>query len=90
MFNMRHQTTERLEVIVTQPGQVHELLNEAEAVLRQAAMTHRCGGIMVTRHDPARYTLELSDTVPFGQTWEQTLSLPSIDGLTARLSPGEK
>ena len=71
---MLSQTTEHLEVLVTTPGQRYGLLNEAEAVLRQAAMLQRCAGILVTRHDPARYTLSLSDTVPFGETWEQTLS----------------
>lgn len=71
---MRSQATERLEVLVTEPGQLHELLNDAEAVLRQVAMAQRRAGILVTRHDPGRYTFELSDTVPFGETREQTLS----------------
>ncbi len=31
-------------------------------------------GILVTRHDPSRYSLVLSETVPFGETWERTLS----------------
>ena len=70
---MSIQTIERLEVLVTQPGQRDELLNDAEAKLRQVAMAHRCAGIMVTRHNPSRYSLELSGMVPFGETWEQTL-----------------
>ena len=70
---MSIQTMERLEVLVTQPGQRYELLEDAEAKLRQVAMAHRCAGIMVTRHDPRRYSLELSGKVPFGETWEQTL-----------------
>ena len=70
---MSMQTIERLEVLVTQPGQRHELLNDAEAKLRQVAMAHHCAGILVTRHEPSRYSLALSDRVPFGQTWEQTL-----------------
>ncbi len=71
---MSIQTTERLEVLVTKPGSLYELLDDAEAVLRQAAMGERSTGILVTRHDPSRYTLTLSDMVPFGETWEQTLS----------------
>ncbi|MDQ6739529.1 MAG: hypothetical protein M3021_03945 [Actinomycetota bacterium] len=71
---MRSQTIEPLEVLATKPGQLNELLDDAEAKLRQVAMAHRCAGILVTRHDPGRYTLEFSDTVPFGQTWEQRLS----------------
>ena len=30
--------------------------------------------VLVTRHDPGRYTLALSDMVPFGQTREQILA----------------
>lgn len=71
---MRSHATERLEVLVTEPGQLHEILNNAEAELRKAAMAQRCVGILATRHTAGRYTLELSDTVPFGETWEQTLS----------------
>ena len=71
---MRTQATEHLEVLVTEPGRLHELLDDAEAVLRQVAMPHGSAGILVTRHDPGRYTLALSDTVPFGETREQILS----------------
>lgn len=69
---MSSQTIESLEVLVDRPEELYELLNEAEALLRQTAMAHGRAGIRVTRHDPARYTFELSDTVPFGETWEQT------------------
>ncbi|MDJ0358213.1 hypothetical protein [Paenarthrobacter sp. PH39-S1] len=71
---MNSQVIECLEVLVTEPGQRYELLDEAEARLRQVSMSQRCAGIMVTRHDPSRYMFELSATVPFGETWEQTLS----------------
>lgn len=69
---MNSQTIESLEVLIDSPEELYGLLNETEAVLRQAAMAHGSAGIRVTRHDPARYTFELSDTVPFGETWEQT------------------
>lgn len=69
---MQSQTAGHLEILVADPGRLHELLDDAEAVLRQ--MPQRFAGILVTRHDPRRYTLALSDTVPFGETHEQLLS----------------
>ena len=67
---MSSQTIESLEVLIDRPEELYDLLNEAEALLRQAATAHGFAGIRVTRHDPARYTFELSDTVPFGETWD--------------------
>lgn len=71
---MHSQTAEHLEVLVTDAGRLHELLDHAESELRQVAFPQGCAGILVTRHDPRRYTLALSDTVPFGETREQVLS----------------
>ena len=71
---MRSHATERLEVLVAGPGQLDQVLNDAEAELRQAAMAQGCAGILATRHSAGRYTLELSATAPFGETWEQTLA----------------
>ena len=71
---MRTQAIEQLEVFIPTPSQLHEILNDAEDKLRQAAMVDRSSGILVTRHNPCRYTLALSDVVPFGETWEQSLS----------------
>ncbi|GAA4024631.1 hypothetical protein GCM10023063_42560 [Arthrobacter methylotrophus] len=71
---MRGQTAEHLEVLVTEPARLEELLDDAEAMLRQVALPQKIRGILVTRHDPHRYTLALSDTVPFGETREQILS----------------
>jgi hypothetical protein len=68
---MPSKTTEQLEILVTQPHQLHELLDEAEALLRH--VPQRAAGILVTRHDPSRYTLMLCDKVPFGETREQVL-----------------
>ncbi|WP_427136136.1 hypothetical protein [Pseudarthrobacter sp. S9] len=50
------------------------MLDDAEATLRQVATPHCYSGILVTRHNPSRYTLALSDTVPYGETREQILS----------------
>ena len=73
MFALHSETIEPLEVFVTEPEQLHGLLNDAEALLMQTAMIHRTSGILVTRNDPAWYTLSLCDLVPFGETWERTL-----------------
>jgi hypothetical protein len=71
---MRSQTAEHVEVLITESGRLYELLDDAEAMLRQVALPQQIRGILVTRHDPHRYTLALSDTVPFGETREQILS----------------
>ncbi|MCI0142649.1 hypothetical protein KNN17_13805 [Arthrobacter bambusae] len=69
---MRSQTAEHVEIHVSDPARLYELLDDAEASLRQ--MPQQFAGILVTRHDPFRYTLALSDAVPFGETREQILS----------------
>lgn len=71
---MLGQASAPLEVLVTEAAGLYKLLDDAEAALRQLAIIHRCAGILVTRHDPRRYTLALSATVPFGETREQILS----------------
>jgi hypothetical protein len=69
---MSSQATEYVEVLVNDPVRLYELLDDAEALLRRAPQ--QFAGILVTRHDPGRYTLTLSDTVPFGETRELALS----------------
>jgi hypothetical protein len=69
---MSIKTAERVEVLVNDPVRLYELLDDAEALLRQAPQ--HFAGILVTRHDPGRYTLTLSDCVPFGETGELILS----------------
>ena len=71
---MHGQTTEHVEVLITEPGQLDELLNKAEAALRQTARCHQAAGIIVTRHDHTRYTMALSGEVPFGETHELALT----------------
>lgn len=68
------QTTTPLEVLATEPVQLYELLDNAEAKLRQEQPPECLAGILVTRHTPGRYTLRLSDAVPFGETREQILT----------------
>lgn len=69
---MQTQTTEHWEIIATDAGQLHESLTEAEAALRLAALNRRAAGILITRHELRRYTLALDDSVPFGETREQS------------------
>ncbi|WP_416429728.1 hypothetical protein [Paenarthrobacter nicotinovorans] len=63
---------EHVEVLVTDPGRRDEMLDYAEALLRQKPQ--QLAGILVTRHGPGHYTLVLSNVVPFGETHEQSLS----------------
>jgi hypothetical protein len=69
---MSSHAAEYVEVLVNDPVRLYELLDDAEALLRRAPQ--QFAGILVTRHDPGRYTLTLSDTVPFGETRELALS----------------
>jgi hypothetical protein len=69
---MRNQAENQVEVLVTDAGRLHELLNDAESRLRQKPQ--QFAGILVTRHEPGRYTLALSNAVPFGETRELILS----------------
>jgi hypothetical protein len=39
--------------------------------LQAKALTHGKAGILVTKHAPGRFTLELSHDVPFGYTYEK-------------------
>jgi hypothetical protein len=59
-----------IEVLVGSQEQLHDLISDAEAALLPAATKERSAGILVTRHSPGRYTVALSDTVPFGETRE--------------------
>lgn len=78
---MSESTVQQLEVIVASSEDKHDLLTEAEAVLRAAMEAQRLAdsdtqnlrGILVTRHDANRYTLRYDETVPYGETQEQTL-----------------
>lgn len=73
---MEHQELEHFEVEVTAAQQLYNILEEAEAALLPAAIARGSAGILITRHDLRRYTVALSDTVPFGETRELSLSGP--------------
>ncbi|MCX2750329.1 hypothetical protein OOZ51_21340 [Arthrobacter sp. MI7-26] len=71
---MSGQQVEQVEVLISEPALLHEWLDDAEALLRQVATVKGLFGILVTRHHPGRYTLELSESVPFGESREQSLA----------------
>jgi|GEM_PF-6434094 len=64
---MHNHSGDAITLIVTNPEQ----LDEAELLLRTAAKGDRNAGILVTRHGSDHYTLELSCSVPYGETREQ-------------------
>jgi len=61
---------QRLEVFGTSPEVLRERLSAAEAAIRQSVMENRKAGVLVTRYDFQRFTVEASDAVPFGETRE--------------------
>ena len=80
---MRSQATECGEVLATEPGQFHELLDDAEAKLWQVAMARRCAGIVVTGHDPSRYSLASSRHGALGGDLGAETSVTVARGCTA-------
>jgi hypothetical protein len=61
-----------LEVLVSAPDQLPRLLADAEEALIAESMD-RAAGILITRHDPRRYTVALSTAVPYGETHEYSM-----------------
>lgn len=70
---LTHQQEERLDIEVHNKDQLEYLLNQAELSLREKAAVSGHRGILVTRLSSHQYSLELSTSVPFGQTREQCL-----------------
>lgn len=62
---------ERTEVVIKQARDVDGILDAAVHGLQLKALAHGTGGILVTRQAPGRFTLELSNDVPFGYTYEK-------------------
>jgi hypothetical protein len=62
----------RIEVTATTTAEADRLLDRAARALQHRALRGDRRGILATRHGAGRYTLELSETVPFGLTREQT------------------
>lgn len=60
-----------LEIRVPNTAAMETELAAAVDTVRQAALTERRCGILITRHGPGKYTVSLSDDVPFGLTRER-------------------
>lgn len=61
-----------LEVTADDNATLHRRLDRAEILAQQAAMNDRTGGVLITRHSPGRFTVAVSESVPFGLTREQS------------------
>ncbi|MHC6595138.1 hypothetical protein [Arthrobacter sp. C152] len=70
-----------LEVSASSPENLQKLLSKAEAALIRIALDLGNRGIVVTRHSPSKYTLELTEKVPFGETREQIAVAHDVNGL---------
>lgn len=60
-----------LEVTVSNTAAMETELAAAIDTVRQAALAERRCGILITRHGTGKYTVSLSDDVPFGLTRER-------------------
>lgn len=61
-------------VTADEPQLIAEYLEAAEKSARERALREGNHGILVTRHGPASFTVNLSPDVPFGITQERDLS----------------
>lgn len=59
-----------INIHVTSRSALEERLDEAVKKLQDAAALTQTHGILVTRHEPGRYTVSLTDEVPYGITRE--------------------
>jgi hypothetical protein len=63
-------TQAKRTVMAKSKMQMERRLEDAMSHLLERAMIHRDRGIMVTRHSPNEFTLELHPDIPFGVTRE--------------------
>jgi hypothetical protein len=68
-----------LTVLATSRSEVDDKLNVSIRQLRGLAQENPVRGILVTRRGPGRFTVELSDQVPYGETWE-SVQFTAVDG----------
>lgn len=72
---MTERIHDKLEVVVHDAGTLDHALNSSLLELQSKALAEgRTSGILVTKHAPGRFTLELSNDVPFGYTHEKVSS----------------
>jgi hypothetical protein len=63
---------DKLEVVVHDAKTLDHALNYSLRELQVKALAEgKTSGILVTKHAPGRFTLELSEDVPFGYTHEK-------------------
>ncbi|MDQ0799021.1 hypothetical protein [Arthrobacter sp. SLBN-112] len=68
---MAHRDTQIvLEITATDRTSMERQLHKAESIARQEAMKERKYGVLVTRHSLNRFTVAVSESVPFGLTQE--------------------
>lgn len=73
------ETPRCLSIQATTRSEADEKLDASIQQLRALAQENPVRGILVTKHGPGRFTVELNDQVPYGETWE---SVKMSDALT--------
>jgi bisphosphoglycerate-independent phosphoglycerate mutase (AlkP superfamily) len=63
-------TPHRLSILATTTSEADEKLDASIQQLRALAQENPVQGILVTKHGAGRFTVELNDQVPYGETWE--------------------
>lgn len=61
------------DLLVQNPADKETQLTLALGTAIQAAKVEKACGVLVTRHHYAKFTVALSSTVPYGQTYELDL-----------------
>lgn len=64
------ETPHCLSILATTRPEADEKLNASIQQLQALAQENPVRGILVTKHGPGRFTVELNDRVPYGETWE--------------------
>ena len=60
-----------VDVTVSDTAAMETELAAAIDAVQQVALAERHCGILITRNGTGKYTVSLSDAVPFGLTWER-------------------
>ena len=72
-------TAHCLAIVATTSSEADEKLNSSIQQLLALAQENPVQGILVTKHGPGRFTVELNDQVPYGETWE-SVRFAALDG----------
>lgn len=68
-----------LTISATTRSEADEKLDSSVQQLRGRARENPTRGILVTKRGAGQFTVELSDQVPYGQTWESVQLLGSAN-----------